>query len=183
MDPKLKAAIERWKAGTPASELATEFKTSRGEMRKKIAAALGGKAQYQAARAAGAGGKIEPFGGGTFKPRVAVVINDSKLTTITSGKGWPVTRVGKQQIEVFTSPKTGVEYVIAHPNERAHLLFKSKKTPALATLRLRKADESSAMKRVRKEQKQLKRGEAALDKTRAAKREKKAARTHVRRKH
>ena len=173
MDAKLKSAIERWKSGTPASELAAEAGVSRAQMRKSIAGALGGKAPYQAARASGAGGRIELFGGGVTKPRVAIVINDAKLPVITSGRGWKIERVGKQQFEVFTSPK-GVEYVWAHPNERADLIYKSK-TPGLPLARLRRADDSSAMKRARKEQKLLKRGEAALEKTRATKRAAKVA--------
>jgi hypothetical protein len=82
---------------------------------------------------------------------------------------------GNQQRSVSRAPD-GREYIEARPQEKADLIFISKKHAGIGPLRLRLFETSAAKRHLKKEEKVLERGEAALDRKRARKRAAKKAR-------
>lgn len=66
-------AFIAWSAGTSLKALVQEHGGSRSAMRKRLTAAAGGKEQFRALRAQGAGGSTVPFGGKRAQPRTQEV--------------------------------------------------------------------------------------------------------------
>lgn len=69
--------------------------------------------------------------------------DDTDVPVITSTRRWRVERRGAKEAQVFISPD-GLEYVEAHPLERADLIRTFPKEPSFAPLRLVRWDGSSA---------------------------------------
>jgi hypothetical protein len=194
----LSEQFERWKSGTPMSELLKELGLRRRELKQKFAKLAGGKDKLEALRAAGAGGAA--FGGkrGGGRTKEIVLADDSKVKCVHSSKKWQpeylykhvIVRVdlgkeGKANFPwrelvatIWVNPK-GNKYVVAKPMETADLLvvvgdkkFWGYEPPVM---RLRKLERSSVLKKLKAEEELLKRGMKAQKHRKKIKKAKRAA--------
>lgn len=188
--------FERWKSGTPMSELLRELGVKRRELKQKFAKLAGGKDALEALRAAGAGGAA--FGGksGGGRTKEVVLADDSKVKKIKSSKNWTSEYVYEPKIvrikmpdksmanfpwremkaHIFVSPK-GNRYVEAKPMEKADLLVvvqNGDKNPPIK--RLKRFERSSVLKKIKQDKEILKHGLKAQKHRKKVKKEKRAAR-------
>ena len=187
------AAFTAWAAGTSLKALVVQYGGSRSSMRKRLTTGAGGKAQFRALRAQGAGGTSIPFGGKraqggrTVEQRVA---DDSAVKQITKSTGWRTERrykgilvsihdVGnmawREEIaHIYVSPK-GNKYVQAKPSQKADLI-RSFSALGLPSMRLVRYAPETVERKVKAEARVVERGQASLARKRAAKRAARQAR-------
>lgn len=165
-------AFSDWQKGAMISELADKTGVKRSKLRRLFIQLAGGKPQFKTLRAAGAGGKAEPFGGKRAVGRSnGASIDDSKVRVITSCKkseGWKFRLDRGLHTEVHTSPD-GTDYIEAKASEKADLIV-SHDAKGLSPTRLRQLAGSNLVKHVKHHEKLVERGQKAHRAKRAAKR-------------
>lgn len=170
--------VERWIRGESLAVLARESGMKRSKFRRELTKAVGGKERYRELRSQGAGGssKLAPRRRGSGGP----LIDDSGVPVIPNARGWKsrIVYVNRYSTSVFIDPD-GVEYVNARDNEKADLIVDfdlEGKGYKLGKARLRRLDQSSVGRKLKKERKSMERGQAALERQREQRRQKRAAR-------
>jgi hypothetical protein len=198
VDDAMKSAFEDWKGGTSLGALATRLSVKRSQVRRALTLLAGGKAEFKALRATGAGGSVEPFGGkrASGGKRAEVVAADDKKVPIVesmkASEGWRTRRLwaprnvtikdvgtvsAREQVGIVHIAPDGTEYVECRTaSEKADLRRPSGVNHG-TFLRFRLFESSPVAKKVAHHEKLVARGEKALERTRTRKRAAKQART------
>jgi hypothetical protein len=169
-DPRAGEIAEAWKNGASLAELKSKYSTSRSNLRRLITQAVGGKDEFARLRQAGGGGSRKKSEGKVKKSRegraagpqgddvFTIVPDDAHATIISSARaedGWQYTRI--RGVSIHTSPD-GTKYVEARPTEKADLIYhfdETHRSAGLPDVRLRKFEDSSKGKRIKRETKKI----------------------------
>jgi hypothetical protein len=177
-------AFASWKAGVQIHALAASLGLKRSKLRRRLIQIAGGKEAFRSFRTSGAGGTVEAFGGKRAtggRTKEAIEQDDSRVQQLTRGDmrlehwrhEWLRSPFGS--FPVLVSPDGLTKYSRANATERADLILDSQ-TPGLALIRLKKLSDSALARLAKQEEKNVERGEAAIERTRARKRSAKQAR-------
>lgn len=191
-DP-MQAFCERWRNGEQMAVLAAESGFKRSKFRRLMIAACGGKAEFAKLRSEGAGGRATPGDNLRRREKGQPLISDKDVKRVRSSPRWTLEREWRPTLvtmkidgekktmpwrecktTVFVSP-SGNRYVRAQANERADLIMTFKGN-AIPVARLRKAGTSALERKLKEEDRLVKRGLKKLAVVKKDKREKRQSR-------
>jgi hypothetical protein len=181
--------FDAWKAGKTIAELKASSGKSRSQIRKILTTCCGGKDAFKALRATGSGGVVVPIS--ERRPKrvrtekgetVVSAIDDTSVLTLDKAArkdgGWTsASEPGPLGFVCILIGPDGTRYVSATKAEKADVILDNDfETSGLRNTRWKLETQASATRTAKKEEKLIEKGEQAIKRARAKKRDAKKGR-------